>query len=90
MVAHFLQRRLAFRKPANVPAWIEKGGDTLLERCKLLDVSEKGARLTISDVHDLPEQFNLYLARAPLDYRRCRVIWQRHQEVGVEFLIAAP
>ena len=38
MVAHFLQRRLAFRKPANVPAWIEKGGNTLLERCDLLDV----------------------------------------------------
>jgi PilZ domain len=88
MVTHFLQRRLAFRKPANVPAWIEKEGNRLLERCTLVDVSDKGARLTISDVHDLPEQFHLYLARAPLACRQCRVIWQRHHEVGVEFLIS--
>jgi hypothetical protein len=52
--------------------------------------------VTYTDVHlartnfFVGEQFNLYLARAPLDYRRCRVIWQRHQEVGVEFLIPAP
>jgi hypothetical protein len=46
IVAHFLQR--PFHKAANVPVWIEKGND-LLERCKLVNVSEKGARLTISD-----------------------------------------
>jgi hypothetical protein len=88
MVTHFLQRRLAFRKAVNAPAWIEREGNSLLERCELVDVSDKGARLTISDVHDLPEQFHLYLARAPLAYRQCRVIWQRHHEVGVEFLIS--
>jgi hypothetical protein len=85
MIPHFLQRRLAFRKAANVPVWIEKGND-LLERCKLVNVSEKGARLTISDGYDLPDRINLYTARVPLTVRQCRVIWHRDHDVGVEFL----
>jgi UPF0288 family protein (methanogenesis marker protein 3) len=28
----------------------------LIEGCKLVDVSEKGARLTVSDVYDLPDR----------------------------------
>ena len=86
MITHFLQRRLAFGKPANVWAWIEKDGNNLLERCKLVDVSEKGARLTVGDAQDFPEQINLYLAKAPTALRQCRVIWHRDHEVAVEFL----
>ena len=41
------------------------------------DASSKGARLMISDVYDLPEHINLYLARAPIeqcheDVKRCQ------------------
>jgi hypothetical protein len=86
MITHFLQRRLAFRKPANVWAWIEKDGNNLLERCKLVDVSEKGARLTVGDAQDFSEHINLYLASAPSALRQCRVIWHRDHEVAVEFL----
>ena len=81
MGAHFF-RRLAFRKTVN-----QKEGSDLLERCNLIDISEKGARLTISDVHDLPDNFKLYLARESLLGQQCRVIWRRDHEIGVEFLI---
>jgi hypothetical protein len=51
------------RQIMSLPAWIEVNSSSLLERCKVMDLSESGARLGISDVRNLPPQFNLYLAR---------------------------
>lgn len=86
MDSNFFQRRLIFRRAVNKPAWIEKDANNILERCKLVNVSEKGARLTISDVYDLPDNFKLHLTRGSNPGQRCRVIWQRGHEGGVEFL----
>ena len=44
----------------------------------------------ISDVHDLPEKFALYVTRGSEPGRHCRVIWQRNHDVGVEFLKTPP
>ena len=78
--------RRAVRKAAHVVAWIEKEGDDLLERCALVDISEHGARLRIADVHNLPTNLTLHLARGSQNFQQCRVIWQRNNDVGVEFL----
>ena len=80
----FFNRRRFSRRAVNEAAWIEKV-PTILERCKLLNVSESGARLTISDVYDLPESFALHLTRASDPGRPCRIIWRRDHDVGVEF-----
>ena len=85
MSTHFFNRRLFFRRAINEPAWIERAPSNILERCTLVNVSEIGARLTISDVYDLPENFVLHLTRVSEPGRQCRVIWQRNHEVGVEF-----
>ena len=53
MNMRFFNRRRYPRQTANEVVWIEKV-PTVLERCTLVDVSESGARLTISDVYDLP------------------------------------
>ena len=66
-----------------MPAWIEKEG--LLERCELIDVSEKGARLNIGDVYQLPNHFKLHFAIEPKTCQHCTVIWRRDNQVGVEF-----
>jgi hypothetical protein len=87
MNAHFFNRRRFARRAVSEAAWIEKI-PTILERCALVNVSEVGARLTISDVYDLPENFALYLTRESSSGRVCRIIWQRDHEVGVEFLSA--
>jgi hypothetical protein len=86
MSAYFFNRRLFFRRTINEPAWIERASNSILERCTLVNVSDIGARLTIGDVHDLPDNFVLYLTRGPQPGRQCRVIWQRNHEVGVEFV----
>jgi hypothetical protein len=72
----FFNRRKYPRRTANEVVWIEKV-PTILERCTLVDVSETGARLTISDVYDLPESFALHLTREADAGRRCQIIWQR-------------
>jgi hypothetical protein len=86
MNAHFFNRRRFFRRALNQPAWIERASNNLLERCTLVNLCEIGARLTISDVYDLPEKFALHLTRASAPGRQCRVIWRHNHEVGVEFL----
>ena len=60
MNAHFFNRRLFFRRAVNEAAWIERV-PSILERCTLINVCEIGARLAISDVYDLPENFALHL-----------------------------
>ena len=86
MNAHHFNRRLFFRRAKNEPAWVEKAASGILERCKLVNLCEMGACLTIGDVYDLPERFALHLARGRKLGQPCRVIWQREHEVGVEFL----
>jgi hypothetical protein len=87
MNEHFFNRRRFFRRSLNKPAWIERASNNLLERCTLVNMCEIGARLTIMDVYDLPENFALHLTRGSEPAQQCRVIWQRNHEVGVEFLV---
>jgi hypothetical protein len=87
MNVSFFNRRRFFRRAVNEPAWVEKV-PSILERCTLMDLSKSGARLTISDVYDLPENFALHVTREFKPGRVCRIIWRRDHEVGVEFLSA--
>ena len=84
------QMRHTSRETANLPAWIESHNSSLLERCKLVDISEKGARLTFDDIDNLPEQFNLHLSRVGQSPKQCRIIWRRGNEIGVEFTGLVP
>ena len=60
------------RQTMSLPAWIEVNSSSLLERCKLMDLSESGARLGITDFRNLPPQFNLYLARIGQSAHQCK------------------
>ena len=79
------RKRQVPRVKLNVPAWIEVGNSALLERCTLIDLSEKGARLVIGDISHLTDHFCLYLTRVGHVPQRCRILWRRDHQVGVEF-----
>lgn len=51
-------------------------------QCILLDVSRDGAKLQCT--RRLPDQF--YVMLKPELKRWCRVIWRRHDQVGVRFI----
>jgi PilZ domain len=79
------RKRHVPRVKLNVPAWIEVGNSALLERCTLIDLSEKGARLVVGDISHLTDHFCLYLKRVGHVPQRCRILWRRDRQVGVEF-----
>lgn len=54
--------------------------------CKLEDVSETGAKLTIGQPFDnIDKEFFLLLSSTGLAYRRCELAWQNGGQIGVNF-----
>ena len=67
-------RRRVQRVTVNIPAWIEVGDSTLLERCTLVDLTDEGAKLVVGDISHLTDHFCLYLTRReqnPLGLKIC-------------------
>ena len=54
--------------------------------CRILNISAKGARFTLPTDQELPAEFDLLLSHDNLSKRKCRRIWQRECNVGVEFI----
>jgi len=56
--------------------------------CRLLDVSEDGAKIAIEgSIVGLPlKEFFLLLSSTGLAYRRCELVWVNGEEIGVNFL----
>jgi hypothetical protein len=90
MSSSLFRRRRRPRKARDVAAWIERPFSDLLERCRLVNVSDDGALLSIDDVYDLPDQFRLRLIRESPTVLNCKVVWQRDKSVGVQFLRNGP
>jgi PilZ domain len=49
----------------------------------LLDVSQTGARLSVANPNELPDEF--MLALNPELHRWCCIIWRKDHEIGVQF-----
>ena len=52
--------------------------------CLIRDVSETGAKLTVSALIPLPDRFDLIIPQKGVT-RRVRVAWRRATEIGVRF-----
>jgi len=77
------------RQTLNVPAWIAAGDDAQPLPCTVVDISETGARLAISDSISAPDEFDLIVARAGRPGRPCNVVWRLHGVIGIEFTAPA-
>jgi hypothetical protein len=82
-------KRRTSRRAVNAPAWMEIGRDARLRRCRVIDISENGARLVVDNIENTPDCFNLLLSRFGRPNYRCSVVWKRDNQVGVEFLAPA-
>jgi hypothetical protein len=58
--------------------------------CTLDDVSESGAKLTVSDTPDEAalKEFFLLLSSTGLAYRRCELAWLDGDQVGANFVLS--
>ena len=52
--------------------------------CLIADISQTGGRLRLSNMHRLPDEFDLALNEDIM--RKCRVVWRTKTEIGVKFL----
>jgi hypothetical protein len=58
-----------------------------LRPCKVIDMSDNGARLYLEPDDRLPKHFNLTFSRASRNGLRCEVRWRRGHSVGVKFVV---
>src|ERR1051326_8808016 len=80
-------RRAASRRGYNEDAWF-RVGHSLLRRCRVLDLSRTGVRLTITNPHTMPDQFTLLLSKNTSGHPavvKCR----RDNQIGAAYSFGA-
>lgn len=77
-------RRKSSRRALNYPAKIVASDGSWDRDCRVIDVSDEGARLTTDSPSELPADFMLALSART--GRRCRLAWTEEKEVGVQFV----
>ncbi len=79
------ERRTRKRKPFNSSAWADPGGILPVIDCKILNISEDGARVIAPPGVEMPQVFQLQIdsSRALV---AAEVVWRERNEVGVKFL----
>ena len=77
------ERRVRRRPTAAMAAGALDGA--LLFKCKMLDVSEAGARLRLDAEATAPDRFQLIDIQAGVTYS-ARVVWRRGPVAGIAFL----
>src|SRR6185437_8711463 len=80
----FNDKRRAHRRPMRYTAWIAQKGKPL-HGCVVADISESGARLKVEDGDSIADELMLILSRRGDAQRKCRVVWRKQGQLGVEF-----
>ena len=82
----FIDQRRAKREYVDFPAWIDVGDGSRPRSCTVLDISERGARITTASPAELPNEFWLLLTEDRTRRRHCRIAWCNDTQVGIEYL----
>jgi len=76
-------RRRSTRHALDVEATLQTEAGLALGGCRLMDISEGGARLLLERAQ-VPDEFLLVTEGA--ESLNCRVVWRLDSEIGVEFV----
>ena len=77
-------KRKAQRRQLRYTAWISLGPKKL-QGCVVADISDSGARLQVENSKTVPGNFVLLLTTNGKPKRKCRLVWRKGQQIGVEF-----
>jgi methyl-accepting chemotaxis protein len=83
-------RRGKVRRTLRIKAHLLCDGDIPELVCTLVDISETGARLTIEEASEVPDEFILVFTANGTPRRKCRVVWRHDADIGVAFEIEKP
>ena len=78
----FRDLRKSPRHEIHYLAQIDRDGERGPLSCIIWDISANGAKLTVADGQNIPDEFTLLLRR------RCRVVRRYEGQVGVQFVHA--
>ena len=78
-------RRKSARRSIGYGATIVAPDSSWTRKCRVLDVSESGAKLALEEPGELPKDFVLMLSERGGPTRRCHVVWETADQLGVEF-----
>ena len=73
------------RRPLAYPAKLVALDGSWGRNCRVVDVSEGGAKLVTEHPVQLPSDFFLAFSMRGKATRKCRVVWSADCEIGVEF-----
>ena len=73
------------RRVRHVSAWIVLTGRANQE-CQVLDISKRGAKITVGTSSQVPEKFELAFVETATKRQACEVIWRRGKIIGVQFV----
>ena len=77
-------KRKAHRRQLRYTAWVSLGPKKL-QGCVVADISDSGARLGVENSKAVPTNFVLLLSASGKPKRKCRVVWRKSGQIGVEF-----
>jgi hypothetical protein len=78
-------RRRSVRRTIGYGATIVAPDRAWTRKCRVLDISQSGAKLALEDLSGLPDDFLLMLSERGGPKRRCRLVWTTDDQIGVEF-----
>lgn len=79
------ERRRRIRRPMQSQAWADPGGILPVVDCRIVDVSDGGARVSAAAGVDVPDVFLLQIDSQRI-LGAVEVVWRGHRQVGVKFL----
>jgi hypothetical protein len=82
----FATKKRAPRKSVQQQAWIILEGGFAARACKVLDLSDSGAKISMTDPSAVHTRLKLVFARNSTRGRACEVAWRRGQTMGLKFV----
>ena len=77
------------RHQSRAAAWLTLDGGFAKRPCTIVDISATGARLAVQNGSKLGSKIALALTMDVRKLTPCRLVWQRGNEIGVEFVHVA-
>ena len=65
-------------------AWVTLDGKATMRECRVLDVSQYGAKIVIDVGDEIGTRFGLALV--PNRPRQCEIVWRRGRTPGIKFV----
>lgn len=74
------------RHQTQLGAWLTLDGGFAKRPCTIVDLSATGARLSVQNGGKLGSRIALAMTMDVRKLTPCRLVWQRGNEIGVEFI----